>query len=159
MCKKMIMHITLAVVTAATITLTQSVVFAQRSSPRPDRQGDYYSLDNSGSASVNWEVKSTTLNCRSGPSTRYRILTSLRRGTQFVLHTEYDAPVIQLDSQRKPWLQVKWAGTGEAPCYVRANNQFIVPIVEGCGRWNPIAQVCYCGVNEWDSQQQACVAE
>lgn len=144
---------TLTVATAATLLLTQSVAFAQRSSPKPDRRGDYYDF------TPDWEVKSSSLNCRSGAGTRYRIIASFNRGIRFTLHSEFDAPVIQLDAQRKPWLQVKYAGTGEAPCYVRANNQYVVPMVEGCGRWDPIQQGCYCGVNEWDRQRQVCVAE
>lgn len=143
----------LAVATTATLFLTQSVAFAQRVSPSPDRLGNYYSY------TPNWEVKSSALNCRSGPGTEFAIRTTFNRGTRFTLDTESKNPVVQLDKQQKPWLQVNYAGTTQAPCYVRSNSEFVVPMVEGCGRWDPKTQTCYCGVNEWDTQEQLCVAE
>jgi hypothetical protein len=128
--------------------------FAQGISSKPDRQGDYRIH-----RSVNWEVKSSSLNCRNGAGNNYTVVTVLNRGSRFVLHTELEGLPISLDKQRKPWLRVKYDGTGENPCFVRANSQFIVPMVEGCGRWNPIRQSCYCGFNEWLPEEQRCVAE
>jgi hypothetical protein len=62
------LHTIAAIVTATTVVLTQSVVFAQRSSPKPDRGGDYYSHTS------DWEVKSSSLSCRSGPGSQYRVI-------------------------------------------------------------------------------------
>jgi hypothetical protein len=128
-----------------------------KKSPLANKQGDFSNY------SKTWEaaIRSGTLNCRSGPGTNYRILNSFKRGERIISHNELEGNTIQYDKQNKPWLRVKYQyeGTSAPACFVRANLQFIRPLVSGCGQWDPILQICLCGSREWDSLNQTCVAE
>lgn len=101
----------------ATVALFPSTVFAQI---EPDSRGDYYS------SAANWIVVSSgRLNCRSGPGTGYRILTTYSRASNLPTFSELEGDSIRRDRQGRPWVRIKWAGTGSPPCYVRANTSFI----------------------------------
>lgn len=100
-----------------TVALFPSTVFAQVA---PDSSGDYSSW------TANWIVvaKSGPLNCRSGPGTNYRITTKFPRASSLTTSSELVGDNIRRDKHGRPWVRIKWAGTGSA-CYVRANVSFI----------------------------------
>ncbi len=109
----------LAMVTATTaMVLLPFPAFAQAI---PDSTGDYYSW------ASNWivAINSGNLNCRSGPGTNYRIVTRFPKASYLPTFSELEGEPIRRDRQGRPWVRIKWTGTGGSPCFVRANVSFI----------------------------------
>ncbi|NJL65969.1 MAG: hypothetical protein HC894_02340 [Microcoleus sp. SM1_3_4] len=104
-------------ISLAAFALFPSAVFAQL---KPDSGGNYSAW------ASNWIVVSRgNLNCRSGPGTNYSILTQYPAASIIPTYSELEGNPIRRDRQGLPWVRIKWAGTGGAPCYVRANTSFI----------------------------------
>lgn len=88
---------------------------------KPDSRGDYYSW------AANWivAINSGKLSCRSGPGTNYQIVTRFPKASYLVTFSELEGDSIRRDTQGRPWVRIKWSGTGGSPCFVRANVSFI----------------------------------
>lgn len=101
---------------------TTTAAAAARPLPQADRAGNFFDK-----WSELWRVvDSTPLNCREKPQGGSTgILATFSRGEQLTVATQSNKPVF-VNTSGTPWVLVK-AKRDTIECYVRANNQQIVP--------------------------------
>jgi hypothetical protein len=107
--------------------------------PKPDRNGDYFSnealiqgkVPRPYSTGSLWQVVPVELNCHSGVGLDYGITRKFKRGEilQADLGRGGSDEVIRnaKDKNDKPWMRVRSASGENYNCYVRANNVYIQP--------------------------------
>jgi hypothetical protein len=125
----------------ATLVSLASGAVAQSLSSQPDRNGNYYSNDAPVKATPSsgrlmagslWEVTAHELNCRRAPRSNAPVVHQFQQGDVLqanVYRGGSDEVLLnRKDADGNPWMPVRRDGSAHE-CYVRANRQFIQPVI------------------------------